>query len=86
MCQNIKAMLEGFTRINKDNEAMFNQLANQKPVFRMMTFHHTKRVESSNFRRKDIALQGLKVQIVLVLLLCLLMSKAMSKNFGFLPC
>lgn len=30
MCQNIKAMLEGFTRINKDNEAMFNQLANQK--------------------------------------------------------
>ena len=23
-------MLEGFTRINKDNEAMFNQLANQK--------------------------------------------------------
>lgn len=29
MCRNIKAMLEGFTRINKDNEQVFNQLANQ---------------------------------------------------------
>ena len=28
-CRNIKAMLEGFTRINKDNEQVFNQLANR---------------------------------------------------------
>lgn len=28
-CRNIKAMLEGFTRINKDNAQVFNQLANK---------------------------------------------------------